>query len=392
MPSTALLPALLVALGAPQPAPAVAQASAAPAAQASAPPATAAPSVPLPPPPGKPARVVVSDFVLAGAAHPDLARVMSDGAARGVAGTPGLAVLSQSEIVAVLGLDRLKSMLGCGEEQGCISEIGKALDADRLVSGSLTLLERTALITVRFIDVRRGVTLGRTTGTLLDATQAELVDAARRLAHEAVTGKKVDTTGTLRIQVSRTGAEVTLDGKSLGLSPVAGAQRVLEGPHTVTVQKQGYVRWSSTVAVAAGQDLKVDAELVPIVLLGEAARSRLWTWGYVSAGVALAGGTAGAVFGRMADTSYKKYQQATERAAAVDLRDQTNQRKTLANVSWTVGGVAALGAAGLITTALVQDARAARDLQASAPAAPLDLAVAVQPAPGGASLALSLAF
>ncbi len=40
----------------------------------------------------------------------------------------------------------------------------------------------------------------------------------------------------------------------------------------------------------------------------------------------------------------------------------------------------------------VPEDRAARDLQAAAPAAPSGLAVAVQPAPGGASLALSLAF
>jgi hypothetical protein len=379
MPLSALLPALALA------------AQAGPALKPAGPEPASRPAQQPPPAAAKPARVVVGDFVLAGAAHPDLARVLSDAAAKGVEGTPGLSVMGQAEIAAILGHDRLRYMLGCTEEQGCMTELGRVLEADRLISGSLTLLERTALLTVRFIDVRRNVTLARTTGTLLDATEAELVDAARRLAHEAVTGRKLDTTGTLRVNVSRTGADVTLDGKSLGASPVAGARRVLEGPHTVTVQKAGYVRWSSTVAVAAGQDVSVDVELVPVKLLGEAARSRLWTWGFVSSGVAVAAGSAGIVFGRMASSSYHKYQAATDRSTAVDLHDQTQQRATVSNVSWGIAAAAALAAGGLLTTAAIQDARAANDLAALSAAEPR-LAAGVQPLPGGAALSLSLSL
>jgi hypothetical protein len=309
-------------------------------------------------------------------------------------------VMGQGEISAILGLEKTRQMMGCSEEQGCVSELGKALDADFLVSGSLTLLERTALLTVRFIDVRKNQTQGRSTAMLLDATETELVDGATRLAHEAVTGKKLDTSGTIRISVSRTGADVTLDGKSLGSSPVSGTQRVLEGPHTVTVQKQGYIRWSSTVSVAAGQALAVDADLVPLVLQGEAARSRLWTWGWVSAGVAVAAGSAGVLFGKMADDSYAKYKVATERSLAVQLHDQTAQRTTLANASWAVAGTAALASVGLLVTAIVQDARAANDL-APSPALEPGLSTSkkvktasaeVYPLRGGAAMALTLNF
>ncbi len=382
MPLAALLPALLLAVTPAVPVP-----------------APAAP-VPTPAPSARLAKVVVGDFVLAGAAHPDLGRVLSDAAARGVQGTAGLAVMGQGEISAILGLEKTRQMMGCGEEQGCVSELGKALDADFLVSGTLTLLERTALLTVRFIDVRRNQTQSRTTAMLLDATEAELVDGATRLAHEAVTGKKLDTSGTVRVSVSRSGADVTLDGKSLGASPVTGTQRVLEGPHTVTVQKAGYIRWSTTVNVAAGQSVAVEAELVPLVLQGEAARSRLWTWGWVSAGVAVSTGAAGVLFGRMADSSYKKYQAATERSTAVQLHDETKLRTTMANVSWGIAGTAAVASVGLLVTAIVQDARAANDLAPAEPPTPglsttkkvTTASAEVQPLPGGAALALVIPF
>ena len=347
-------------------------AAAAPAAPAKpprpAPVASPAPApAPAPPTPGiapRPAgklRLAILDFTLAGSAHPDLARVLADGAAKGAEGGENLQIVTQGEVAAVLGLDRLRQLLGCSDDQRCLSETAGALDADRLLSGSLTILERTALVTVRLIDAPRGRTLTRATTTLLDATEKELVDAARRLAFEVVTGRRLDTSGVLRLRVDRAGATVTLDGKELGRSPLASAPRVLEGPHTVVVQKDGYVRWSSTVSVPPGGEVPVDAQLVPIRLLGEQARSRLWSWAWTSTGVAALGLAGGLVLHRMADDSYSRYQRATTRSAAADLRDETRTRSTLANVSFVVGGAAALSATTLFLFAARADASAAEE-------------------------------
>jgi hypothetical protein len=356
-----------------------------------------------PPPPSgsraRPHRAVVPDFVLAGAAHPELARVLSDAAARGATGAPELQIIAQSEIVALLGVEKTKLMLGCAED-ACLVEVAGAADADRVVAGSLTLLERTALLTVRYVDTRKGRTLSRTTATLLEPTQPELVDAARRLAHEAVTGERLDTTGTVRIRVDRKGADVTLDGRSLGDSPLASPARVQEGPHTITVQKPGFVRWSTTIAVAAGREAAVDAELVPVQLLGETARSRLWTWGWVSAGVAAASTTSAIVFGTLAQKSHDRYVAATNRTEAVQYHDDTRFRATLSNVSWGVAGASVAAAATLFTVALVQDARATAEpsggappaARPPAPAGPRGPSAAVVPTPGGLALAVGGTF
>ena len=355
------------------------------------------PPPPLPPPPAgtrpvtatkppvKANRLVVPDFTLAGSAHPDLARVLSDAAAQGAQAAPDAAVLSQSEIVAALGLDRMKQMLGCGDEVACLSRLTGATEANRVLAGSLTLLDRTALLSVKYVDVKEGRSLARATSTLVDPTEAELADAARRLAHEAVTGQKLDTTGTLRIKVDRPGAAVTLDGKALGDSPVA-AVRLLEGPHSVVIQKKGFVRASQTVTVRAGQDAHVDVQLVPLALLGESARSRLWSWGWASAGLAAAGTVGGIVFGRMADAKYQDYKATTSRSRAVDLRDQTKFRATLANTSWGLAGAGAVAAGALLTTAAIQDARAAREL------ADTTASVLPVPVPGGAMIAVGGRF
>jgi hypothetical protein len=337
---------------------------------------------------GKP-KVAVLDFTLAGSAHPDLARVLGDAAARGAAEDRGVQVMSQGEIVALLGLDRTRQMLGCTDDQGCVIELGHALASDRLLSGALTILDRTALVTVRLIDTQKARTLSRTSATLVDATEAELVESARRLAQEALTGKKVDTSGLVRVKVNVKGAEVTLDGKSLGQSPIAASQRVLEGPHAIVVQKPGFIRWSGSVAVAAGAEVPVQADLVPIQVVSERARSRLWSWAWTSTGVFVLGTAGGVTFGRMAESSYDSYKSATTRSLATKYHDDTRNRSLYANVSWGIAGASAVAATSLFVFALREDARAARE---SGEALQHAAAPAVIPVAGGAVLAVSGRF
>jgi len=349
----------------------------------------------VPPRVARPAhRLAVLDFTLAGSAHPDLARVLADAAAAGAAAAaPDHQVLSQGEVVALLGLEKTRQMLGCSDDQGCMADLAGALDSDRLLAGSLTILERTSLITVRLLDVKRSRTLARVNATLLDASQHELVDAASRLAHEALTGKRLDTSGQVRIAVDRPGATVTLDGKSLGESPLKETPRVLEGPHAITVQKAGFVRWSTTVSVAAGQTVPVEVDLIPIQLLGEQARSRLWTWGWVATGVASAAVVSGVVFGAQASQTHQDYVKATARTQAVDLASKSKAQAMAANVSWGVAGVAAVGAGYLLISAMVEDARAAMPPEPKPGARPGPaIAAGATPLEGGALLTLAGRF
>jgi hypothetical protein len=302
-------------------------------------------------------------------------------------------VLSQGEVVALLGLERTRQLLGCTDDQGCVADLAGALDSDRLLAGSLTILERSALLSVRLLDVKKSRTLARANATLLDASERELVDAARRLAHEALTGKRLDTSGVVRLTVDRPGATVTLDGKAVGETPLAQAVRVLEGPHAITVQKPGYVRWSTTVSVAAGQTVPVEVELIPIQLLGEQARSRLWSWGWVATGVACAAAASGTWFGIQASRSHDEYQAATTRSGAIDLADQTRTQAMVANVSWGIAGASAIAAGYLLTSAMVEDARAAtppepKPLQKSGP----PIAAGAVPLAGGAMVTLGGTF
>lgn len=69
-------------------------------------------------------------------------------------------------------------------------------------------------------------------------------------------------TGSLSLHVEEAGADVELDGKSLGVSPLAALIRVAVGPHDVHVTKTGFVPFNARADVAPDVKATVDVVLV----------------------------------------------------------------------------------------------------------------------------------
>ena len=106
-------------------------------------------------------------------------------------------VTGASDLAAMLGLERQKQLLGCGGDTACAVDIAGALDANRLLTGSLSKVGDTWLLTFSLFDVRTSTTLYRAshrfTGPLdrafdaIDPMLAEMIsrdDTARAAAGE----------------------------------------------------------------------------------------------------------------------------------------------------------------------------------------------------------------
>jgi hypothetical protein len=70
-------------------------------------------------------------------------------------------------------------------------------------------------------------------------------------------------TGWLSLRVTEPGADVAVDGKSIGTSPVPALIRVAVGSHDVKVTKTGFVPFSGHAEVAADGKAVVDAPIAP---------------------------------------------------------------------------------------------------------------------------------
>lgn len=75
-------------------------------------------------------------------------------------------------------------------------------------------------------------------------------------------------TGYVSVRVSEAGAEVDLDGKVLGTSPVPALVRVTTGTHDVHVVKSGFAPFDGKAEVAADGKAVVDATLSPLATQG----------------------------------------------------------------------------------------------------------------------------
>jgi hypothetical protein len=86
--------------------------------------------------------------------------------------------------------------------------------------------------------------------------------AADRTAAAARLSELATKTGWLSIRVGEVGADVTVDGKPFGTSPVPALVRVPVGPHDVGVSKAGFIPYAGRAEVAADGKAVVDVDLV----------------------------------------------------------------------------------------------------------------------------------
>jgi len=134
-----------------------------------------------------------------------------------------------------------------------------------------------------------------------DDAPAETLAEARRSAAELKTKL-----GQLKVTCTTDGAEVTVDGKQVGSTPLGEMVWTTPGRHQVAVQREGFSPAIEDVTVVVGQSAAVNFELRPIdlratnasadgALVGGAAPAetkpvyrRAWFW--IAVGAVVAGG------------------------------------------------------------------------------------------------------
>lgn len=118
---------------------------------------------------------------------PELASFYAGEVAR-VLRTQGFEVISARDIATLLGLERQKQLLGCGENVGsCMAELGAALGCDAIVTANLARLDSTFQGSLRLVSSRDGATLAdepvRASGerALAEALEEAAVKLAQKL-------------------------------------------------------------------------------------------------------------------------------------------------------------------------------------------------------------------
>lgn len=154
--------------------------------------------------------MVVLDVQKVGGATDAEASLISDAIAERLTRIGVFQIVTQRDIATLLGVERQKQLLGCGEDSAsCMTELTGALDARFTLSGQLNRLGGTYQLTLTTLDARKGQPTGRS------LKAAKTMDDLRALLPWAI----AEATGTPAPKPpSRVGPTLLMVGGGLGLA------------------------------------------------------------------------------------------------------------------------------------------------------------------------------
>lgn len=195
----------------------------------------------------------------------------------------GLEVRTQRQIAAVLGMERQRALLGCGEtETSCVAELASALGVDGILMGNLARVAAGFELSVKIVSSRDG---GRLASFMVRASTEEallegIARAAKRLAAECnavLRGGPAPSGPASEELVQRVGPSARV----LGIIPAALGGGLLVTSAVLGSQSEArYTALTADGAVANAPGLRDEGK-------------QLQTWANVSLGVGLAALSAG---------------------------------------------------------------------------------------------------
>jgi hypothetical protein len=266
--------------------------------------------------PGAPAEdrlrtVILGLLARRGVEDPKLAAALTD-VVQGVYATDARRItIGRDDIARVLDLEADKQAMGCDTDK-CLAEVGQALDAARIVTGSLDKLGDGFMVTMSEIDAKTLEPIARGQERVRN-DENELVEAVQRLAtdlvHRAGLGsasRLFGNAGSVEIASDPRGARIILSGTEMGVTPTK-IDNVATGTQKLRLIRDDYEPVEVEVPVYAGGTTKVTAEMRILRALAEKnleVRQATWRdknqWhtvgGWTKAGIGTLLGGAGALY------------------------------------------------------------------------------------------------
>jgi hypothetical protein len=137
----------------------------------------------------------------------------------------------------------------CTGEEKCLAAIGKRLGVDLVVTGTVGSLGDTYVLNIKAVDVASAKSQ-KIQSDPLKGTPDQLIEGVRVAAYKLLAPDQLY--GAVQIQSDLVGAEVTLDTRSIGKTPLANQGVIAKlalGKHKLRVEAKGYDAFDQEVEV-----------------------------------------------------------------------------------------------------------------------------------------------
>ena len=191
--------------------------------------------------------------------------LISNFVANQVAKYSGAKVISESDIRTILKGEETRQQCGA-EDSSCVAEIGAALGVPEAVSGDIGKIGDFWMLNLRRINVRSATVVARSSRNIegsVNELMRSLPGAVAELfgleAGASPKTAKLATTGILVVQSEPQGADVLIDGRLVGKSPLEKTFNV--GEYKLEVSIRGYKSQERTVIILPGETTELAFEL-----------------------------------------------------------------------------------------------------------------------------------
>jgi TolB-like protein len=203
--------------------------------------------------------VAVLDLVDKGGGS-ELAVNMGQAIAAELGGLGPFEVVSSEDIRRMISVTIEKQMAGC-EDATCLAEVGGALGARYIVSGTLAVLDDQLVLTLQLMDMSQNKVIAREMREMEKGSET-LLDDGRTTARALVRVLLEQASGYLVVRLSEEGANIEINERLAAVSPSPRLE-VPSGPHRVAITKEGFIRWARDVEVVPNETTVADAVLIP---------------------------------------------------------------------------------------------------------------------------------
>ncbi len=222
--------------------------------------------------------VVMGIAARRGVKDTDLAHALSDVALGVYATDAHRIVIGPEDLRRALDWEASRQQAGCDDSK-CLAEVGAALDASRIISGTLDLVGDVYLLSLAEIDAKSLEPIGRVQAEV-KKDEAELMKATKRLSVELLAKASSQkstvaaanfsgSSGSIEFSTDPRGAAILVGGQPVGTTPTR-IENVAVGRHTVRITRNDYETVDVDVPVSAGGTTKVDAQLRILRAIAEA--------------------------------------------------------------------------------------------------------------------------
>ncbi|MBA3453588.1 MAG: PEGA domain-containing protein [Deltaproteobacteria bacterium] len=152
----------------------------------------------------------------------------------------------------------------CTGEERCLAAIGKKIGVDVVVTGTVGAMGSSYVLNIKAVDVATQKQIKRIESDPLRGSPDDLIEGVRVAAYRLLAPAQLH--GSIQVQTDILGAEVRLDDKPIGKTPLANlgvlAKQQL-GKHRLRVQAPGYDPFEDEVDVHFQKVSQVEVRMIP---------------------------------------------------------------------------------------------------------------------------------